>query len=342
MRRIEFTLEEIEDMRNRYENGESQDSIGRRYNVSRTVIRRVFKNNQISTRTIQEANGKTVPEEIAEKVVYNYCVLKKGLLPSGAPYGLTQFMVEKILKEYGIRKRTYTEAKDGLRKYSVNDDYFKTQSHNMAYILGFLAADGNIAKKENKIDLALAESDKEILEKINQEIENTRPIKIYDRHDGHQLTAKLQVFSSTMKKDLAHYNIVPAKTFILTPPELLAKEYIISYIRGFFDGDGSIYYAGTTFTWRVGSASKKILEWMRSFLAEEYGIVNNKLYYSKLANGTDFYYLQYTGQAKMEKLYKALYVPNSLRLQRKYDFFTHYMNTHARGHISSDEDKKIC
>lgn len=329
-------------MRNRYENGESQDSIGRRYNVSRTVIRRVFKNNQISTRTIQEANGKTVPEEIAEKVVYNYCVLKKGLLPSGAPYGLTQFMVEKILKEYGIRKRTYTEAKDGLRKYSVNDDYFKTQSHNMAYILGFLAADGNIAKKENKIDLALAESDKEILEKINQEIENTRPIKIYDRHDGHQLTAKLQVFSSTMKKDLAHYNIVPAKTFILTPPELLAKEYIISYIRGFFDGDGSIYYAGTTFTWRVGSASKKILEWMRSFLAEEYGIVNNKLYYSKLANGTDFYYLQYTGQAKMEKLYKALYVPNSLRLQRKYDFFTHYMNTHARGHISSDEDKKIC
>ena len=342
MRRIEFTLEEIEDMRNRYENGESQDSIGRRYNVSRTVIRRVFKNNQISTRTIQEANGKTVPEEIAEKVVYNYCVLKKGLLPSGAPYGLTQFMVEKILKEYGIRKRTYTEAKDGLRKYSVNDDYFKTQSHNMAYILGFLAADGNIAKKENKIDLALAESDKEILEKINQEIENTRPIKIYDRHDGHQLTAKLQVFSSTMKKDLAHYNIVPAKTFILTPPELLAREYIISYIRGFFDGDGSIYYAGTTFTWRVGSASKKILEWMRSFLAEEYGIVNNKLYYSKLANGTDFYYLQYTGQAKMEKLYKALYVPNSLRLQRKYDFFTHYMNTHARGHISSDEDKKIC
>lgn len=342
MRRIEFTLEEIEDMRNRYENGESQDSIGRRYNVSRTVIRRVFKNNQISTRTIQEANGKTVPEEIAEKVVYNYCVLKKGLLPSGAPYGLTQFMVEKILKEYGIRKRTYTEAKDGLRKYSVNDDYFKTQSHNMAYILGFLAADGNIAKKENQINLALAEFDKEILEKINQEIENTRPIKIYDRHDGHQLTAKLQVFSSTMKKDLAHYNIVPAKTFILTPPELLAREYIISYIRGFFDGDGSIYYAGTTFTWRVGSASKKILEWMRSFLAEEYGIVNNKLYYSKLANGTDFYYLQYTGQAKMEKLYKALYVPNSLRLQRKYDFFTHYMNTHARGHISSDEDKKIC
>lgn len=342
MRRIEFTLEEIEDMRNRYENGESQDSIGRRYNVSRTVIRRVFENNQISTRTIQEANGKTVPEEIAEKVVYNYCVLKKGLLPSGAPYGLTQFMVEKILKEHGIRKRTYTEAKDGLRKYSVNDDYFKTQSHNMAYILGFLAADGNIAKKENKINLALAESDKEILEKINREIENTRPIKIYDRHDRYQLTAKLEVFSSTMKKDLAHYNIVPAKTFILTPPELLAREYIISYIRGFFDGDGSIYYAGATFTWRVGSASKKILEWMRSFLAEEYGIVNNKLYYSKLANGTDFYYLQYTGQAKMEKLYKALYVPNSLRLQRKYDFFTHYMNTHARGHISSDEDKKIC
>ena len=342
MRRIEFTVEEIEDIQKRYENGESQDSIGQKYNVSRNVIRRIFKNNQISTRTIQEANGKIVPEEIAEKVIYNYCVLKKGLVPSGAPYGLSQFMVEKILKEHGIHKRTYTEAKDGLRKYSVNDDYFKTQSHNMAYILGFLAADGNIAKKENKISLDLAEYDKEILEKINQEIKNTRPIKIYDRHDRHYRTAKLQVFSSTMKKDLAHYNIVPAKTFILTPPELLAKEYIISYIRGFFDGDGSIYYAGAVFTWRIGSASRTILEWIRNFLAEEYCIINNKIYRQKLENDTDFYYLQYNGQSKLEKLYKALYIPNSLRLQRKYDLFTHFMNTHARGHISSDEDKKIC
>lgn len=35
------------------------------------------------------------------------------------------------------------------RKYDITEDYFKTWSNNMAYILGFIAADGVIQKKTN-------------------------------------------------------------------------------------------------------------------------------------------------------------------------------------------------
>lgn len=324
MRRIEFEKEQIEEICQRYKNGESLDKISNAYEVSRNVMARIFKENNIKIRTIQESNGKQIPENIAEKVIYNYCVLKKGLVPSGAPYGLTQYMVEKILKDYGVRKRTYTEAKDGLRKYTVNDDYFKSQSHNMAYILGLLAADGNIGKKENSINISLHQQDKEILEKINQEIQNTRPIKIYSKKDGAD-QAKLQVFSSSMKKDLAHYNIIPAKTFSLKEPSLLEKKYIISYIRGYFDGDGSIY-KGTSPIWSIASATGQLLEWMRTFLAEEYGIINNGIYHTKLSNGTIMYKLQYSGKEKLEKLFNILYVSDSLFLQRKKEKFKSLLN----------------
>ena len=61
---------------------------------------------------------------------------------------------------------------------------------------------------------------------------------------------------------------------------------------------------------------------MRTYLAEEYGIVNNKIYYSKDTANNDFYYLQYSSKEKLNKLYDALYAPGGLYLQRKYDTFT--------------------
>ena len=37
------------------------------------------------------------------------------------------------------------------RKYFVKDDYFSTQNNRMAYILGFLMADGNVSSTDNRI-----------------------------------------------------------------------------------------------------------------------------------------------------------------------------------------------
>ena len=42
------------------------------------------------------------------------------------------------------------------------------------------------------------------------------------------------------KEDLATYGVVPNKTFLLKPPYKLSEEFHLDYIRGYFDGDGSI------------------------------------------------------------------------------------------------------
>lgn len=72
-------------------------------------------------------------------------------------------MVKTILQENGIYIRNYIESKDNSRKYSIDDNYFKTQSHNMAYILGLLAADGSVSSKENGVFIQLKADDKKFL-----------------------------------------------------------------------------------------------------------------------------------------------------------------------------------
>ena len=256
-------------------------------------------------------------KEQIDAIIYNYVILKKGLVPTGAAAGVSQKVVERVLKENGIKKRNYVEAKEVLRKYSVDDNYFKTQSKNMGYILGLLAADGNIAKKENRILISLNSKDKEILEKIKKEVKSTREIKNYTKNNNTEVSNFI-VYSSEWKKDLSHFGIIPEKTFQLKPPLFLNKKYWIDYIRGFFDGDGSISECNCTVQWKIGSASKSILDWIRDYFANEFGICNNGILYQKLESKKDFWNLIYYGE-NSKKIYRLFYQDNdSLRLERKY------------------------
>ena len=296
----------------------SINALAKKYNCSRSTIKSFLEKNNIIIRGVSESNSRTFTPEIIDKIIYNYNILKLGLAASGRDYNLSQDVVKRILKQNGVYIRSYAESKQVQRKYFVNDDYFKTQTHNMAYILGLLAADGSISKNENGIFINLRDYDKQILEDINKEVDSTRPIKIYTRSDENCPMAKFAVWSSTWKQDLSVYGIVPQKTFILNPPYYLKKEYIISYIRGYFDGDGSAYWVNNTPCIKFCGASKKVLEWIRVFLSTEYNIQTNlQICKGKLKNNIDFYELLYYG-TKARQLVENLYIPDSLRLERKY------------------------
>ena len=108
-----FKQEEINKIIDLYEKQKvSLDNIANLFDVGREVIRSVLVENNIHIRNAKDLYGKTVSEEIQQKVIYNYVQLGMGLVPSGKPYGLSQFMVKKILIEKGVYVRSYTEFKD--------------------------------------------------------------------------------------------------------------------------------------------------------------------------------------------------------------------------------------
>lgn len=210
----------------------------------------------------------------------------------------------------------------------------------MAYILGLIASDGNIAKKENSITIQLSIKDKDILEKIKEITKSSRPLDNYITKNNRD-TIKFSVHSSEWKKDLKVYGIVPAKTFILKPPNFLQKQYWIDYIRGYFDGDGTIYSTtGCNNRFEIIGASKDVIEQIRLFLSNNYNITCS-LQERTLSNGTKIFKITYSSKEDLIKLYHLFYDNSELYIKRKKEKFQTVLNI-PRDSISSEEDKKIC
>lgn len=318
MGKINFTEQQINYIITQYLNKKSKNKIAKEFQVNPSVINRILLENKINIRSKKIPPRKQVSEEIQQKIIDNY-IQGKGLIAAGKSFGCSQKVVETILKNHGIKKRTYEESKQAQRIYSLNDDFFKIQTPDMAYILGFIAADGCVSAKENSLSIQLQKQDTELLEKIKDIVQSTRPLDFYTTHQGRD-TVKFQVWSAAWKKDLMVYNIVPNKTFTLKPPTFLKRSLYKDYIRGYFDGDGCIYYRNNDYAqcnWEIVGASKEMIIWIREFLATEYGIVNNKILTSTLDSGVIMYKTTYGGKEKISKIYNALYYPNCLTLQRK-------------------------
>lgn len=231
-----------------------------------------------------------------------------------------------ILTAHGYKLRTRREAiiaANKNRNLLKNQNYFQYENENMAWLLGFLAADGSIEKNRNVIKLSLSTTDKEILEKIRKEIQLESKVKDYQTSQGYEVS-KIQWCSEQHKKDLAKYGIIPQKTFKLIPPYQLNKKFWKDYIRGFWDGDGSITLLKNNYNqleWQLVSGTKEVLEFIVNYFYEEYNIPKVNIN-SINRHGNNVYTILYSTNAS-KKIYEIFYNDtNCLCLQRKKDKYT--------------------
>lgn len=157
-------------------------------------------------------------------------------------YNVSPSSIHKIWRERGLR------GKDN-RRYYCNFDYFeKIDTVNKAYFLGFIAADGCVyrrkkgEKAQGLLSICINADDIEIIEKFKEDIGSNQPIIIGKQRGNIQPTATLAISSNKLVDDLARYGIIPRKTWVYTP-EGVPENLIHHFIRGYFDGDGSVYKA---------------------------------------------------------------------------------------------------
>lgn len=121
------------------------------------------------------------------------------------------------------------------RLHSLNYGYFeKIDSPSKAYILGYLFADGYVESSGRGFTIRLHKQDIETLELIKQELEYTGNITHIPAKNQVQLT----ICSQYVIEGLSKWGFIRNKTKVLTFPSI--KEHIPHFIRGYFDGDGSI------------------------------------------------------------------------------------------------------
>lgn len=194
-----------------------------------------------------------------------------------------------------------------MPKIEVNNYYFSTQNHNMAYVMGFLAADGNISKEGNRIQSQLSIKDRPQLEMIYNEIGGS---KVYEYESNGYLCCGWHCYSAQIKRDLAEYNIIPHKTGKLSLPKKLSKEYWKDFIRGYFDGDGSVFKDEQGIRLSITSANREILDDINSFFKEN-GIKPSTIY----ADHNNVC-IKFRSQASID-IYNLLYYDDCLCLIRK-------------------------
>lgn len=124
-----------------------------------------------------------------------------------------------------------------MRRYKLNVNYFdEIDSHEKAYVLGFLYADGS-----NRGDGITFTQDAEridILENIKKALDSEAPIR--EQVPGHFV---LELFSDKIVRDVERLGVVRNKSLVLQFPtnELVPEEFMSSFILGYFDGDGCIW-----------------------------------------------------------------------------------------------------
>ena len=125
------------------------------------------------------------------------------------------------------------------RKYQVNEDYFKTWTSEMSYVLGLIFADGNVRESSKKKGPALRISsiDIDLLETVRSLMGSTHIIRTESNKNGTWLT--LAIYSIKIVHDLISIGIKPRKSLTCTMLDVPEK-YQADFIRGLFDGDGSV------------------------------------------------------------------------------------------------------
>lgn len=245
-------------------------------------------------------------------------------------YHHSRVTLVKYFQEHGIKIRTKGEslrcsqakqnADAAKRKYIVNDNYFSNQNSKMAYFLGFLMADGNVAKENNRVQVCLSEQDSNFLEMFYNEIGGS-PVAHYSYHDGKQQICRWECINSKIKKDLISYDVIPNKTGYAKIPEKLNKQFYPDFIRGYFDGDGSIWVEKKSGAVGFGiiSHNPEILEQIIAYF-EENGIPKVRINTDN-RHSTNYYFKYRKKSSKL--IYNLLYYNKEcLCMKRKFDKFT--------------------
>jgi len=260
-----------------------------------------------------------------DKLISLYINDKKSLGDIAKLYIVSRTAVFKKLKKYGIAQRSKSYARIEAQKqgkvpqqfFDINENFFRSWSPEMAYVLGLIITDGCVSGAGQ---VSLSMNDQELLEKVKKVMgseHNITPSK-------HQ--AGLYCFHFAREKlieDLHKFGVFPRKSLTVNFPDV-PQEFLTDFIRGVFDGDGSVYFEPRSLKnplrSKFVSSSKQFIEGLHMAF-ESLRMPKRKIYQQKTKNAWSYSLVFCHRDSK--RLFEILYknTKNGLFLDRKYNKF---------------------
>lgn len=227
-----------------------------------------------------------------------------------------------------------------MSKYKYNKDYFsKIDTSDKAYWLGFLYADGSINRyykneklKSMTLELGLAYKDKEHLEKFRKCLDSNIPIfeKTNKLNNKDYKSVRIQLNNTKICYDLCDLGCTPSKTYNLKFPtyNIVPKEFMRDFIRGFFDGDGCISISemkNKSHIFTIITGMSDMLQSISDFLVSE-NIIRKKPSIRKDERNQYTYSMYIYGIDTNKEFLDYLYKDSTIYLDRKYKQYSDFYN----------------
>lgn len=293
-----------------YKNGMLQREIANLYNTSSTSIARVLKSSGITSKVV-------VSDEDERKIIETY---RNGATVRDVAklFDIGEKRASDILKKHNVNILMSCERQS---KYSLNEKYFDCiDTQDKAYLIGLLYADG--CNCNNNISICLQERDKDILEKMNSAIGSDRPLRFidYSNRDGNcQNQYCLSITNKYMSQQLSFLGMIRNKSLVLEFPMWLRKDLYSHFLRGYFDGDGSVsknYHNAKLSIVSTENFCKTVQDILRNNID-----INTSIYLCHKNTSTTTRTLQISGRKQIRKFLDYIYQDANLYLQRKYDIY---------------------
>lgn len=235
----------------------------------------------------------------------------------GERLGIGKEAVHHIFRKYLTHvntNRTIGDYTEQYRKYQCDVHFFDViDTPAKAYFLGLIYADGYIP--DTGLYLTIEPKDRYILESFCDHLqlshEAIKEIDCKSPYTTGKIYPRLEIYSSSLASTLHKYGAVKAKSLVLQPPVGVPEELIYHFIRGFFDGNGSIYFDKSTGHYKIlFTTTYAMCEWLEEKLHIE----------TKIRQVEKICRCECGGNTKITEILSELYEGSTekTRLERKY------------------------
>lgn len=309
-----MTDEEKEKVLDLYKDGLNTVEIGSIIDRSPSSVERFLKKNGFTKFGKDRVSEEDI--ELIENLYLNDKLNAQEIWESEFKSRFSKSYIERVIRKIGISRG---QGRGRYNKTLIHDYFKDIDNENKAYILGYVYADGSINDKTLRLECTY--KDVEILEFIKKEINPNAEIHRYTRK-GRNDTAVLYVSSIDIVNDLKNLGLIKNKQSKDIPIPSLKQNLMRHFIRGYFDGDGSITHNISTSGVKVPRISicttKCFGDQLESILKDSSVITkpeNNLIDMSRY--GMNIYHLRISRISEIKSFYDYVYTNTEFFLKRK-------------------------
>ena len=283
------------------------------YKSCNTTISDGLKSRGVQVRTSSEA-AMIYTNEQKDKAIENYMEGSTSEM-AGSFSNISPSSILRWLKERGYKARQQHD-------YGGNQDFFVTlDNERSCYWFGFLCADGNIIN--TYVRTLLSSKDFDHLVFFHAHLDYSKPVKIFrstryweDREAKEYEYALSLIGSNRIVKDLTRQGLILVKNGDFQPLDSLNDEQFKWFLRGYFDGDGSIYKdSRNNWHWYVCAQHRVLL----NYIGKRIRCLKTVNVYSSGKYKGNIFRLVYAGNQIVADICEWLYGDSAVHLVRKHD-----------------------